>query len=140
MIVYKKRTNNSKQVQAYIFFFKNISWSTCSGSKTLLCVVTMSPAVLNTLSAGTLVAGIQRYLLAMVDNNGSSSSWALHQFIALSVRARAGLRLYLVTSSLALSSFEASFFGVKVSPNRASMAFFFAGGDFEEAINKTELN
>ncbi len=42
------------------FFFKNINWSTWSGRRTLLCAFTMSPAVLKTRSAGTLVPGMHR--------------------------------------------------------------------------------
>jgi len=37
--------------------------------------VTTSPAVENTLSAGTEVAGMQRYFFAIVDNEGYLSLW-----------------------------------------------------------------
>lgn len=42
------------------FFFKKINWSTCSGDNTLRSERTMSPAVLNTRSAGTLVLGMHK--------------------------------------------------------------------------------
>ena len=40
----------------------------------------MHPATLNALSAGTEVAGTQRYFLAMYDNAGKSFSFCCHQF------------------------------------------------------------
>ncbi len=39
---------------------KKINWSTWYGRRTLLCAFTMSPAVLKTRSAGTLVPGMHR--------------------------------------------------------------------------------
>ena len=50
------------------FFFRNINWSTCSGLSRLRLEETISPAVLNTRSDATLVAGIQRYFLARDDS------------------------------------------------------------------------
>ncbi len=67
-------------------FFLNINWSTWSGRRTLLCAFTMSPAVLKTRSAGTLVPGMHRYRLARVESTGSSFSWDLHHFMAFSVK------------------------------------------------------
>lgn len=44
---------------SFKFFFKNTIMSTFSGERLALCAVTMSPAVENTLSLGTDVAGLQ---------------------------------------------------------------------------------
>ena len=52
--------------------------STLSGERLALCAVTMSPAVENTLSLGTDVAGIPRKCLANLAKWGNCSSLSFH--------------------------------------------------------------
>ncbi len=60
--IFNKRSSvtNYSSMTLQILFFLNINWSTWSGRRTLLCAFTMSPAVLKTRSAGTLVPGMHR--------------------------------------------------------------------------------
>ena len=53
-----------------MFFYKIISKSTWIGLEENLCVVSMSPAVENTLSHGTEVAGIPKINIDTVEISG----------------------------------------------------------------------
>ena len=53
-----------------MFFYKIISKSTWIGLEENLCVVSMSPAVENTLSHGTEVAGIPKINIDTVERSG----------------------------------------------------------------------
>lgn len=84
------------------FLFKNRSWSTCFELSTLLCAVTISPALEKTRSEETLVPGMHRYTLARRDISGYSFWCSFHQLSGLpSARDRGGASLYLDISSSA---------------------------------------
>ena len=53
------------------FLFKYTNMLTCSGVKQDLNLVTVNPAVENTLSAGVDVIGMVRYLLATRETRGN---------------------------------------------------------------------
>lgn len=62
----------------------------------------MSPAVLKTLSAGTLVAGMDRYLFAKADSSGRSTC-SLHHCNTSPSKPKVSFSLYFKISSLAFS-------------------------------------
>lgn len=84
-----------------IFFFKNIRISTFSGSSWDLWAVTMSPAVENTRSLGTGVAGMERYALASWDSKGYWERLSLHHFRGQLV---SGIEASLLYISISLST------------------------------------
>ena len=67
--------------------------------------MTISPAVENTLSEGTEVAGIQRYFFAKMANEGYLSLFCLHQVKGFSVAFIDGSFLYW-TSLSCLEQFQ----------------------------------
>lgn len=88
----------------------------------------MSPAVLKTLSAGTLVAGMDRYLFAKADSSGRSTC-SLHHCNTSPLKPKVSLSLYFKISSLAFSLMVfAGGLALRKSPNIWSMAVFFFGG------------
>ena len=116
------------------FFLRKINWSIWSCLRTLRCAETISPAVLKTLSDATLVAGIQRYLLARDESSGRSDC-LFHHCSGSSLRGTGSYSLYLMTSSLALFARDGllvALFTSKVPPNSRSSAapfpFFLQGG------------
>ena len=56
-----------------------MSISKCSGVSRLLFLLKISPATEKTLSDGTLVAGIHKYLLESLYNVGNFSLFCFHQ-------------------------------------------------------------
>ncbi len=61
-----------------MFIFRKISLLTISGSRQDLVAVTMSPAVLNTLSLGTEVPGILKTDLATLASFGYLKQFTCH--------------------------------------------------------------
>ena len=64
----------------------------------------MSPAVLNTLSEGTQVAGIHNLHLAISASNGKKMELSFHQVRGSKFTGMLGVALYRLTSSAAMSS------------------------------------
>ena len=64
---------------SYSFLFRNMSIFTCSGVRRDRILVTVSPAAENTLSDGTDVAGMHKYLFANFANLGNRTPLSLHQ-------------------------------------------------------------
>ncbi len=85
------------------FFWRKISWSTCSDLRVLLCAVTMSPAVEKTLSAETLVPGMHRKPFASLDSSGYACSCSFHQLSGFSWRGKGFSSLNLLISAAAVS-------------------------------------
>ena len=85
-----------------IFFFRKISLSTKSGSRHDLVAVTISPAVLNTLSIGTDVPGILSNDIATAESRGNVSLLSLHHSNGFSVTGMLS-HLYCLISLLTLS-------------------------------------
>lgn len=63
-----------------------MSLSTFSALSALLVAVTMSPAVLNTLSLGTLVDGIPSRFLASLTSSGKWDSFVFHHIRGLAFK------------------------------------------------------
>ena len=115
------------------FFFKKISWSTCSGLSALRWALTISPAVEKILSDGTLVPGIQRYRFAWHDKRGYSPSGSLQQLSGLVESASDFTFVCLITSSKTISLVVLdTATGAYVFPRRSAKALeslaFFDGG------------
>ena len=76
------KVTKSQQVFSYLirgrFLFRKINMSEFSGSKLLLFSSIISPAVENTLSAGTEVAGMQRKCFATLAIVGKRSAFFCH--------------------------------------------------------------
>ena len=106
------------------FFLRKINWSAWSPLSTLRWEETISPAVLKTLSDATLVAGMQRYLFTISDNNGKSTC-AIHHSSGLPFRGKRFLSPYLRISSLTFSLELLDGLTTYVSPNSWSSAVLF---------------
>ena len=87
-----------------MFLFKNINESTFFGFKQLLNLVTISPAVENTLSEGVDVAGMQSSRFATYDTTGKRAEFSFHHFSGFSCLGKEGSARYLSNSALRVGS------------------------------------
>lgn len=110
-----------------------MSLSTFSALSALLVAVTMSPAVLNTLSFGTLVDGIPSRFLASLASSGKWDSFVFHHNRGLAFKGMEDCFLKFSSSDFTLCAivFPGVAETIYTSPRSCSIAdflIFFAGG------------
>lgn len=111
-----------------IFFLKNKSVSTFSAERAAPWAVTTLRAVLNTLSLGTVVAGIHNKCLGTLLKKGYSNWWINYQGFSLTLTSSAALYFETSSSMCWICLWWWIYPRTDTSPNRESNADFVATG------------
>ena len=110
------------------FLFRKMSASTWSADSAALFLLRTTPATENTLSAGTLVAGRQRYFLAKAANRRNCPLWIFHHNKGSSLSSSTGAAWHAWISASAHTFPQPCDDGNEPKRTSIAVSFFFFGG------------